>query len=40
MSDTKRIGIAKGKYTAPDDFDANNEEAIISILPKESSEAF
>ncbi len=23
---SKRIGIAKGKFKAPDDFDANNEE--------------
>ena len=23
---TKRIGLAKGKFSVPDDFDANNEE--------------
>ncbi len=23
---SKRIGVAKGKFTVPDDFDANNEE--------------
>ena len=28
---SKRIGIAKGKFKAPDDFDANNEE-IYSML--------
>ena len=28
---TKRIGIAKGKFRAPDDFDANNEEAAAML---------
>ena len=28
---SKRIGVAKGKFTVPDDFDANNEE-IASML--------
>ena len=28
----KRIGIAKGKFKAPDDFDANNEEAAAMLM--------
>jgi len=29
---SKRIGIAKGKFKAPDDFDANNEEAAAMLM--------
>jgi antitoxin (DNA-binding transcriptional repressor) of toxin-antitoxin stability system len=28
---SKRIGIAKGKFKAPDDFDANNDEAAAML---------
>ena len=28
---SKRIGIAKGKFKAPDDFDANNEEVYAML---------
>lgn len=28
---SKRIGVAKGKFKAPDDFDANNDE-ILAML--------
>ena len=28
---SKRIGIARGKFRAPDDFDANNEEAAAML---------
>ena len=28
---SKRIGIARGKFKAPDDFDANNEEAAAML---------
>ena len=29
---SKRIGIAKGKFKAPDDFDANNKEAAAMLM--------
>lgn len=29
---SKRIGIAKGKFKAPADFDANNEEAAAMLV--------
>ena len=29
---SRRIGIAKGKFKAPDDFDANNEEAAAMLM--------
>ena len=29
---SKRIGIAEGRYKAPDDFDANNAEAAAYLL--------
>ena len=32
---TKRIGVGKGRFKAPDDFDANNEE-VYAMLRGES----
>ena len=29
---SRRIGIAKGKFRAPEDFDANNDEAAAMLL--------
>ena len=29
---SKRIGIAKGKFTVPDDFDAGNEEIAAMLM--------
>jgi len=29
---SKRIGVAKGKFKAPDDFDANNEEVAAMLM--------
>lgn len=29
---SKRIGIAKGKFTIPDDFDAGNEEIAAMLM--------
>lgn len=29
---SKRIGIAKGKFKAPEDFDLNNEEAATMLM--------
>ena len=29
---SKRIGVAKGKFKAPEDFDANNDEAAAMLL--------
>ena len=29
---SKRIGIAKGRFNAPADFDANNEEAAAMLM--------
>ena len=29
---SRRIGIAKGKFHAPEDFDANNQEAVAMLL--------
>ncbi|MBQ6481976.1 MAG: hypothetical protein IJI45_12720 [Anaerolineaceae bacterium] len=33
---TRRIGIAKGKFRAPEDFDANNDEAAAMLMGEES----
>ena len=33
----KRIGIAAGRYAAPDDFDGNNDEAAEYLLRSESA---
>ena len=29
---SKRIGIAKGKFTVPDDFDAGNDEIVAMLM--------
>ena len=29
---SKRIGVAKGKFTAPENFDENNEEAAAMLM--------
>ena len=29
---SRRIGIAKGKFRAPEDFDANNDEAAAMLM--------
>ena len=29
---SKRIGVAKGKFTVPDDFDAGNEEIAAMLM--------
>ena len=31
---SKRIGIAKGEFLAPDDFDANNEEIYAMLMER------
>ena len=33
---SRRIGIAKGKFRAPEDFDANNDEAAAMLMGGES----
>lgn len=33
---SRRIGIAKGKFRAPEDFDANNDEAAAMLMGEES----
>lgn len=33
---SKRIGIAEGRFKAPDDFDANNEEVYAMIMESAS----
>ena len=33
---SRRIGIAKGKFRAPEDFDANNDEATAMLMGEES----
>lgn len=33
---SKRIGIAKGEFTAPEDFDANNDEVYAMLMESAS----
>lgn len=33
---SRRIGIARGKFRAPEDFDANNDEAAAMLMEGES----
>ena len=33
---SKRIGVAKGKFRAPEDFDANNEEIYAMAMESAS----
>ena len=33
---SRRIGIARGKFRAPEDFDANNEEAAEMLMEREN----
>ena len=33
---SRRIGIAKGKFRAPEDFDANNDEAAAMLMDGEN----